>query len=206
MNIPILDLRLAPFVECTNCKALTEYGKQKTCWVCSAALVVEENTKLQICLLNTGAKYQPYTPYVKCPNCRRLLRLGIMRCPDCYEELTEEYAFMSGLTEVLKTIACDHAREIGDTTWVVLAVIVSIGLLVINLATGSFLPSFIVPIFAVVPLLLALIWLYRFGRLDLVDDDEEFQAAKQQIKRTFRLWLLILAAQLFVILLVLIPH
>lgn len=74
MNLPILNLRIAPFVECTNCKTLTEYGKKKMCWACSAEIVVEEGTQFQFLILNTGAKYRPYTPYVKCPNCRRLLR------------------------------------------------------------------------------------------------------------------------------------
>ena len=32
------------------------------------------------------------TPFVECPNCRRLLDYGVPRCPDCYEEIREDYA------------------------------------------------------------------------------------------------------------------
>lgn len=210
MNIPILNMRVAPFVECSRCKALCEFGKQTKCWSCAGDVVITDDSLFSVSVVNTGATYTPYTPYVKCPNCDRLLRVGVTMCPDCREELSIEYSLFSGLTEVLKTIACDNARTIaGFNPFAAIVVLVTAGLTIFSVAAPEegdfiFFISLLLPFQPLIPLLFILIWFYRFGTIP--DNDEDFLYAKRETRRALKLWLLIFAAQLFVVFLLNFPR
>jgi RNA polymerase subunit RPABC4/transcription elongation factor Spt4 len=207
MNHALLNMKLVKLVECSHCKALCEYDKEQvTCWACAKVVVIDEKTPLTLGFKNTGAAYTPYTSYIKCPNCRNLLKLGTTQCPDCREELTEEYAFASSYLELLKTIACDNARTItsANTPTVVIMLAISVFVFGFSIATGEVGLSYTVPFLSVVPLLMNVLWFYRFGRIP--DDDAEYLAAKRGVRQALMYWVLIFAAQVFVLFLLIFPH
>ncbi|HEU4434671.1 MAG TPA: hypothetical protein VFR51_14905 [Pyrinomonadaceae bacterium] len=207
MNHALLNIKLVKLVECSHCKALCEYEKERvTCWACATEVVVDETTPLTLGVKNTGATYTPYTSFIKCPNCRKLLKLGTTTCPDCREELTEEYAFASSYLELLKTIACDNARTIlsANTPMTIMVLAISVGIYGFSIATQEVGLAYLVPFQSVVPLVMSVLWFYRFGRIP--DDDAEYLEAKHGVGRALMYWALIFAAQVFVLFLLIFPH
>lgn len=187
----IKGLKLATFVECPDCHILTETAKEK-CLKCSATLSLNEDQTVHVVVLNMGEKY---TPFVECPNCLKLVRVGIRRCTDCYEEIPESYALASAITVVTNTVACDVAASLRSyEAFAVLAIILS---LLFYLFTWYYsdppvLASFIL-LWPIQPLILILLWFYRFGRLGLGDKD--YLQTRQHMKGSLLLWLAILAVQ-----------
>ena len=206
IKIWLLDLIIAPYVECSNCKALCEYGKEaKTCWACKAEVVINDDTPVLLSLVQRSARGRPYTAYVRCPNCRRLLNHGTDYCQHCREELNEEYAFVSWFTEVLKTTACDQARTIaGFDAYATIVAVLSVALFGFSVATREIGVSYLIPFTSIPPLTVVLLWFYRFGAID--DDDKEYLHAKCEVKQALKLWLLLFAAQVFVLFLLIFPH
>jgi hypothetical protein len=188
-------LRVAPFVECPHCHALSECGT-KQCLGCSADMNSKDDASVYIVMVNMGARY---TPFVECPNCRKLLKIGVRRCPDCYEEIPEAYALASAVAVVTNTIACDVANSIrGYDSFAVLAVIGSVGLYVGDLYIwGSPRLFYGVLFWSIMPLMLTLLWLYRFGRFAIGDD--EYLRSRRGLRRTLTLWLAISAAQIIAV-------
>jgi hypothetical protein len=187
----IKGLKLAPFVECPECHVLTEYGKEK-CLSCPAALSSDQDRTIHIVMLNMGARY---TPFVECPNCVRLVRVGVRRCPDCYEEIPEPYALASAITVVTNTIACDVAASLRSfDAFAVVAVILSV---LFYLASAYVFDSpvfnIVILIWPIQPLILIILWFYRFGKL--APSDKEYLQARQRMKGSLILWLTILAVQ-----------
>ena len=130
------------------------------------------------------------TPFVECPNCRRLLTYGLKRCPDCYQEIREDYAILSGAIVVVNTKACAMANTI--KTLDVSA----------PLALGATLFSYLVqepPTITLVSvtwpglaLLAVVLWFIRFGRFGLGDDD--YRRARRQMWLRLVGWSLLTAA------------
>jgi len=207
MNHPLLNMKLVKLVECSHCKAMCEYEKEQvTCWACAADFVVDEKTPVTAAFKNTGATYTPYTAYIKCPNCRKLLKLGTTNCPECREEVTEGYALTSSYLELLRTIAIDNARSIlsANTAMMTIMLAVSVGVFGFSIATKEVGIGYTVPFLSVVPLLVTILWLYRFGRIP--DDDAEYLEVKHDVRRALTHWALIFAAQVFVLFLLIFPH
>ena len=96
------SIKLAPFIECPHCHALSKHGTPE-CKFCNTKLNSTEDLNVYVGAVNLGARY---TPFVECPNCRKLVKVGIRRCRDCYEEISEAYAFSSAVTIVFNTVAC----------------------------------------------------------------------------------------------------
>jgi hypothetical protein len=187
----IKGLKLAPFVECPDCRVLTEYSKEK-CLRCSATLSLSQDQIVHFVVLNMGAKY---TPFVECPNCLKLVRVGIRRCADCYEEIPETYALASAITVVTNTVACDVAASLRTfDAFAVPAMILSV-LFCLFAWYYSDPPgfAFFILIWPIQPLILILLWFYRFGRLGL--GDKEYLQTRQRMKGSLMLWLTILAVQ-----------
>lgn len=129
----------------------------------------------------------PVTPFVECPNCRRLLEYGTKRCPDCYEEIREDYALLSGTVVVINTKACAMANTI--TTLDVTALL-ALGVTLISYLTAQ--PTTITLTGIVWPtaaLLAVVLWFVRFGRFKLGDAD--YLRARRQM------WLRLLGWTLF---------
>ena len=187
----IKGLKLAPFVECSDCHILTEYGKGQ-CSQCSATLSLSQDQIVKVVVLNIGEKY---TPFVECPNCLKLVRVGIRRCADCYEEIPERYALSSALSVVTNTIACDVAASLKSfDAFAVPAMILSLLFCLFTwyYSDPPYLASFIL-IWPIQPLTLILLWFYRFGRLGLAGQD--YLQARQHLKGSLMLWLAILVVQ-----------
>jgi len=185
-------LKIAPFVECSNCRALSELGTQQ-CKNCGTEIISTGDPQVYLVVLNLGARY---TPFVECPNCRKLVRVGVKRCADCYEEVSEDYAVNSAVAIVANTVACDVANSIrGYDSFAVLAVIGSIAIYLLDLyISGSPAFFYFVLFWSVMPLMTTLLWFYRFGRFRL--GDAEYLDAKRHMRRTLTIWLAITSAQI----------
>jgi RNA polymerase subunit RPABC4/transcription elongation factor Spt4 len=185
-------LKLAPFVECANCHALSEHGT-KQCKSCGAEMISTGNSRIFIVALNLGARY---TPFVECPNCQKLVRVGVNRCPDCYENIPEGYALNSAAAIVANTVACDVANSIkAFDSFAVLAAIGSVPIYFLDLyVSGSPKLFYLVILWSVMPLMTTLLWLYRFGNFKLGDD--EYLRAKRGVRRSLTLWLALTSAQI----------
>jgi hypothetical protein len=185
-------IKLAPFIECPHCHALSKHGTAE-CKFCNTKLSSTEGLNVHIVAVNLGARY---TPFIECPNCRKLMKVGIRRCRDCYEEIPEAYALSSAATIVFNTVACDVANSIAASdTFAVLVVPLFIALYFSDLyLSGSPAISYLALLWPVLPLVNALLWFYRFGTFPL--GDEEYLSAKRRVRRTLVLWLTITLAQI----------
>ena len=185
-------IKLAAFVQCPHCHALSNHGTPE-CSFCNTKLSPAEGLNVFMVAANLGARY---TPFIECPNCQKLVKLGTSRCRVCYEEILEPYAFSSAATMVFNTVACDIANSLAaydSFAW--LAVVLGIAIYVSDLyifgSPGIFYFTLFWP---VMPLLTAILWLYRFGTFPLGDD--EYLSAKRRVRRTLTLWLAIASAQI----------
>jgi hypothetical protein len=185
-------IKLAPFIECPHCHALSKHGTPE-CKFCNTKLSSTEDLNVVIVAVNLGARY---TPFVECPNCQKLVKVGIRRCRDCYEEIPEAYALSSAATMVFNTVACDVANSIAAfDAFAVLAVPLSIACYFFDLYSfGSPRLFYLTLFWSVMPLLPAILWFYRFGTFPLGDD--EYLSAKRRVRRTLTLWLAIISAQI----------
>ncbi len=207
MNNALLNMKFVRMIECPHCKAWCEWETEPvTCWACSAEIVLQPDSMVGLTVKNTGATYTEYTAFAKCPNCRRLLSVGTTKCPDCCEELSEEYAFIAPLIELVKTMACDYARTItsSNTATLVIVLAITVGILAFSLGSNEVGLFYLVPFLSVAPLVSTVLWFYRFGRL--VDDDKEYLEAKHNVRRMLKQWLLIFTGQVFVVFLLIFPH
>lgn len=191
----IKGIKLAPFIECPQCHALSEPSTPE-CKFCSTNFSSTQDLNVVIAAVNLGATY---TPYVECPNCERLVKVGVKRCSDCYEEIPEEYAFSSAASVVFNTVACDVANNIATfNSFAVLAVPMGIGIYFLDLYSFGSLTLFYLTLFwPVLPVLFAILWFYRFGDFPLGDD--EYLSAKRRVWRTLTLWLAIASVQIIAI-------
>lgn len=185
-------IKLEPFIECPHCHVLSKHGTPE-CKFCNTKLSSTEDLNVFIVAVNLGARY---TPFVECPNCQKLAKVGIRRCPDCREEIPEPYALSSAAIVVFNTVACDVANSVTTfDAFAVLAVPLGIVLYFIDLYSfGSPRLFYLTLIWPVMPLLTAILWVYRFGTFPLGDD--EYLSAKRRVQRTLTLWLAFTSAQI----------
>ena len=195
---PLLKgIKLAPFIECPHCHALSKHGTPE-CKLCNTKLISTGDSKVQIVAVNLGARY---TPFIECPNCRKLVKVGTRRCRDCYEEISDDYALSSAVTVVFNTVACDVANTIASfDRFAVLAVPLGIALFFLDLYSfGSPGLFYFTLLWPVLPLLNAILWIDRFGTFPL--GDEEYLSAKNNVRRSLTLWLAITSAQIIALVL-----
>lgn len=185
-------IKLAPFIECPHCHALSKHGTTE-CKFCDTNLSSAKDLNVHIGVVNLGARY---TPFIECPNCRKLLQIKVGRCPDCREEIPEAYALSSAATIVFNTVACDVANSIAVfDTYARLAIPTLIALYFIDVYLFGSPRFFYLTLFwPVAPLLNTIFWFYRVGTFPL--GDEEYLSAKRRVRRTLTLWLAICAAQI----------
>src|SRR5216684_4168016 len=65
------------------------------------------------------------TPFVECPNCKRLIEYGLSICPSCREEISPDYAKASAIRVVVNTQACSLANTIRTAEKALVVVFVS---------------------------------------------------------------------------------
>ena len=134
----------------------------------------------------------PATPFAECPNCRRLLQIGVSRCPDCYEPIEDDYAGVSGAVVLLNTKGCAMANTIKTMDAVApLSIGVAAISYVSDLPSGFLISSVTYPLVAIIAIG---VWFGRFGWFSL--GDEDFAKAKHSM-RVRLLWWLGLATALF---------
>jgi hypothetical protein len=155
--------------------------------------VKTEGAPVFIVALNLGARY---TPFVECPNCEKLVRVGVNRCPDCYENIPEAYALNSAAAVVANTVACDVANSIKSfDSFAGLAVILAIAIYIGEVYVFGSLKLFYFCVFwSVVPLMSILLWFYRFGNFALGDD--EFLRSRKDMRRSLGIWMGITSAEI----------
>ena len=129
----------------------------------------------------------PATPFAECPNCGRLLQIGISRCPDCYESIDVQYAMTSGAVVLINTKACAMANTIKTLDPVaVLAIGVTILAYVSDLPSGFLISTIVWPTLAMAAIA---VWFVRFGRFKIGDDD--FVRARQAMLVRLFFWLVL---------------
>lgn len=188
-------IKLEPFIECSHCHAFSKPGTPE-CKFCNTKLVLGEDVKVHIVAVNLGARY---TPFVECPNCKKLVKVGTKRCRECYEEIPEPYAMSSAATVVFNTVACDVANSIAVyDPFAMLVIVLGIVIYLYDLyAAGSLGLFFLSLLWPATPLLLIILWFYRFGNFPL--GDEEYLSAKRRMRRMLTVWLAIASAQIIAI-------
>lgn len=188
-------IKLAPFIECSHCHAISTAGTPE-CKLCNTKLSSTGDSKFHIVAVNLSARY---TPFVECPNCKKLAKVGIKRCRECYEEIPEAYALSSAVTVVFNTVACDVANNLTIfDKFAVFVVLLGIVFYYFDITSYGAPAIFYLMGFVIVqPLLLAILWFYRFGTFPL--GDAEYLTAKRRMRRTLTLWLAISAAYIIAI-------
>lgn len=138
-------------------------------------------------------------PFVECPNCRRLVEYGSEWCPRCREEIRPEYAAISAAVVHYNTQACSLANSVkGLDPFVFITLLCSAFAYAIDrYALGSLGIFYVALAQPLVPLLVILVWFYRFGAVGFGDD--EFVRAKKEMRASFMMWLAVLLAQLCVV-------
>jgi RNA polymerase subunit RPABC4/transcription elongation factor Spt4 len=172
----------------------------------SAAFVLNSEFKIEVICSGRGRKQgwamsesmfkrPEVSPFVECPNCKRLLEYGADKCPVCREEIDADYALLSALVIQHNTQAISLANTI--KTAEPAAVLICLTTLI-----GYFLGSpslFIINLLMpVLSLLIISVWFYRYGRFKI--GDEEYVKAKREMSASGKLWLALLAAELIVML------
>jgi RNA polymerase subunit RPABC4/transcription elongation factor Spt4 len=136
------------------------------------------------------------TPFIECPNCKRLLEYRVEICPACCEEIGDEYALVSAAVVVINTQAVGLANTIKSGNALAFMVVVAFLYSIYIDWDIPDLPSFSiwVPLSTAVPLLAIALWLVKYGRFGL--GDEEYIQAKRDVRASLRLWLGILSGQI----------
>jgi len=133
------------------------------------------------------------TPFVECPNCRKLLAYGATICTQCREEIDPDYAYTSALVLTYNTKACSSANTIRTAEY---------GAVIVFLATlaGYWVDPSLIIVNLLTPILsltAILVWFYRFGRFKL--GDEDFSKARRDMRNSLILWIAIITVQLLLL-------
>ena len=129
------------------------------------------------------------TPFIQCPGCKRLIECDASLCSYCREEIDPEYASISRLVVVYQTAAVSSANTIKTA---------ELGAGIVFVA--SFIGFWFDPPLIIANLLTPIIstaavalWFYRF-RVRL--QDPEYNQARKEMRRSLRLWLVLIGVQI----------
>lgn len=136
----------------------------------------------------------PVTPFVKCPNCKRLIDYGLEICPSCREEIDSEYARVSATVVAINTQACSLANTIKTAEPAV--VILSIASLFVLISGGSapLLAGFVSPAIYIAAIAF---WFFRYRSFPM--GDEEFARARRELIKSLKLWTTLLIVQILLL-------
>jgi len=134
------------------------------------------------------------TPFVECPNCKRLIEYGSKHCSACHEEIDEEYALASAMIVIQNTRACSLANTIktGEPGAIIVFLVSLLGAYVAG--PSLVIASLLTPLLG---LSATISWFIRFGSFEL--GDEEFAKAKRDMRNSLKLWVVLLAVLLLLI-------
>jgi hypothetical protein len=141
------------------------------------------------------------TPFLECPNCKKLLEVDVEQCPDCRELISREYALASSVVVAFNTAGCSSAATIRDRNGYMLILIIAsvIAYLADYQLFGRLLLFKVIMVWSFLAMMLPIGWLQRFGRFRL--GDEKLMRAKTEMKSLLAKWVAIMALQ-FVVLIV----
>jgi len=135
------------------------------------------------------------TPFVECPHCHKLLEIGTACCPECREEITEEYTRLSATVLAVNAVACITANNLkGFDVFALLVAILSLFVwFTDHHQFGK--PTFF---FLILPISVSYVlriwrWLRRFGKFPY--GDARFQTAKKNMKGSLAKWTVVFALQ-----------
>ena len=130
------------------------------------------------------------TPFVECPNCKRLVEFGTRMCPDCREEIGDEYAAASAAIIFYNTQACSSANTIKTADLAALLVLCASAYAFLMSDPGYFV---VYAAISVLALVVISVWFFRYGGFRY--GDEDFVRAKNDMKASLKLWAALLAVQ-----------
>lgn len=134
------------------------------------------------------------TPFVECPNCKRLIEYGVGTCPSCREQIGSEYARASAGIVGTNTQACSLANTIKSAEPAV--AILSVVSLFALIAGGSapLLGGFVSPVFYIAAIGF---WFFRYRQFHM--RDEEFTRARRDLIKSLKLWVALLIVQILLL-------
>lgn len=132
----------------------------------------------------------PVTPFVECPECKRLIDCKAKVCPHCREEIDAEYAKLSTTIIVYNTAACSSANTIKTAEYGALIVFVATLLGIWAFDPGLVILNLLTPTLAIAAIV---VWFRRFGWFKL--GDAEFEKAKRDMRISIVLWIVLLVVQ-----------
>ena len=189
------------FVECTQCQACSS-SRNRQCPFCNASF--PENCVTR----NFEAEDFPderIQAFITCPGCERSLELQTEKCPKCGAIIEHEYASQSYQTNATIGLATLHSQNIetltpGVVVIIVVTVAVTAGAIFLDLQHVAWL---ILPSLMATTIMLLKIkqWFRWFASFK--SDHEDFVTARSKVTRAYRYWLVTLAAQLSLVVLML---
>ena len=129
------------------------------------------------------------TPFVQCPGCKRLIECDASLCPYCREEIDPNYAAISRLVVVYQTAAVSSANTI-KTAEVGAGIVFVVSFIGFWLGPGLIIANLLTPILSIAAVGL---WFYRF-RFRL--QDPEYAKARNAMRNSLWLWLVLMAVQI----------
>ena len=135
------------------------------------------------------------TPIMKCLACGETLLFGLRVCRYCNEPIDKQYALRSAVYSTAIARACSMANNIRTMRPIVGLLVVG-GILGLLLGFGRAYAVYLM-IVTVVDALAVLCWRWKYGDLDVPDD--EFKEAQRTMKLELHLWLALIALQVFVL-------
>lgn len=133
----------------------------------------------------------PVTPFIECPNCKRLVRYGTAQCPTCREEIDEQYALLSATIIVLNTQACSLANIIKTgEPGVVIILAASVFVFFVN-GSSLLLSGFLSPVLYISGIIF---WFIRYRKFRF--GDEDFARARRDLSKSLKLWSVLLFVQI----------
>jgi hypothetical protein len=144
--------------------------------------------------MNLSKLHRPAVePFVECPNCKRLLRYGTSVCPDCREEIGEEYSLLSASIHHFNTQACSAANEVKGGEPIIVLLSASAAFSFFMDWRGLYVLSFFTPLLSI---FLIVMWFRRYGKW--AAGDEEYAAARRRMSQSLKLWLAYLGVLIIV--------
>jgi len=142
-------------------------------------------------------KHPRVTPFVECPNCRRLVEFGAEHCPACREVIEKGYALLSVGVVAFNTQAVSLANTIKSADAGAVVILLASAYVYFLDASDAgpsyrtlWLTTLVGPATAVA---VAALWFFRYGRFRM--GDEDFDRSKRDMRSSLMLWLALLFAQ-----------
>ena len=189
------------FVECTQCQSCSS-PRNRQCPFCNASFPA--NCVIRKFTAEDGPD-ERIAVFITCPGCERSLELQTEKCPKCGTNIEPEYAKQSYEKNATIGFATFHSQKIetlnpGVVIIIVVSVAVTAGAIFLDQPHVAWLlfPSLIA---SAIILLKIKQWFRWFASFE--SDHEDFISARRIVEQARRYWLVVLAAQIGLVVLLL---